>query len=170
SAYAPLGGPLALTPVAADPRLDVRFVDAALFAQKGLTPKVSTYAATLPALAGDQPILAVVIRLRRGDAEWKYAPTVVQIVQVLASVDGEKVQLIPVPDGRQHGNTQSFGCSWLIYKVRLNRAWSGAALKFAVHANLPADVEAVVESWVVRRWWDENHRPTADGYNTYAPS
>lgn len=168
--FSPLGLPLALQAVAADARLDVRFVDAAQFEAKGLIRKTSTYAATLPALAGDQPILAVVIRLRRGDAEWKYAPTVVQIVQVLASVDGEKVQLIPVPDGRQYGNTQSFGCSWLVYKVRLNRAWSGAALKFAVHANLPPDVDAVVESWVVRRWWQENHRPTADGYNTYAPS
>ncbi|MBS0664736.1 MAG: hypothetical protein JSR48_15825 [Verrucomicrobia bacterium] len=167
---APLGAALALQSIAADPRLDVRFADAALFEQKGLTRKLSTYAAALPALGGDQPILAVVIRLRRGGAEWKYAPTVVQIVQVLASVDGQKVQLVPVPDGRQHGNTQSFGCSWLVYKVRLNRAWSGATLKFAVHANLPPDVEVVVESWVVRRWWEENHRPTADGYYTYAPS
>jgi hypothetical protein len=111
-----------------------------------------------------------VIRLRQGAAEWKYAPTVVQIVQVLARVGDQKVQLIPMPDGRQHGNTQSYGCSWLTYRVRLNPAWAHKPLHFAVHANLPAGVEAVVEAWVVRRWWQENPRPTADGYYTYAPS
>ena len=167
---AELGLALPLKTVDADPLLDVRFVDAALFAQKNLLRKTSTYATTLPALDGDQPILAIVIRLRQGDAEWKYAPTVVQIVQVLARVGAQKVQLVPMPDGRQHGNTQSFGCSWLVYKVRLDPAWSHAPLRFSVHANLPAGVEAVVETWVVRRWWQENPRPVADGYYTYAPS
>ena len=81
-----------------------------------------------------------------------------------------KVPLIPMPDGRQHGNTQSFGCSWLVYKVRLTPDWSGQTLQFAIHANLPENVEAVAEAWVVKRWWQENHRPTADGYYTYAPS
>jgi hypothetical protein len=167
---AQMGVALPLKTVDADPLLDVRFVDAALFAQKNLFRKTSTYATTLPALDGDQPILAIVIRLRQGEAEWKYAPTVVQIVQVLARVGAQKVQLIPMPDGRQHGNTQSFGCSWLVYKVRLDPAWSHAPLQFSVHANLAAGVEAVVESWVVRRWWQENPRPIADGYYTYAPS
>src|ERR1019366_6200821 len=165
-----LGQALPLQTVDADPLLDVRFVDAALLAQKNLLRKTSPCAPTLPALDGNQPILAIVIRLRQGEAEWKYAPTVVQIVQVLARVGTRKVQLIPMPDGRQHGNTQSFGCPWLVYKVRLDPAWSHAPLKFAVHANLPAAVEAVVESWVVRRWWKENPRPVADGYYTFAPS
>lgn len=31
--------------------------------------------------------------------------------------------LIPVADGRQFGNTQSAGCSWVLYKVRLNPQW-----------------------------------------------
>lgn len=167
---ADLGRALPLRTVADDPRLDVRFVDAAQFVQKNLLRQTTTYAATLPALAGDPPILTLVIRLRQGAAEWKYAPTVVQIVQVLARVGGDKVQLIPMPDGRQHGNTQSYGCSWLTYRVRLNPHWSRRPLQFAVHAHLPAGVEAVVEAWVVRRWWQENPRPTADGYYTYAPS
>jgi hypothetical protein len=167
---AKLGFALPLRTVAPDPRLDVRFVETALFAQKNLIRQTQTYAATLPDLAGNQPILTIVIRLRQGTAKWKYAPTVVQIVQVLTRVGDRKVQMIPMPDGRQHGNTQSYGCSWLTYRVRLNPAWSHQPLQFAVHTNLPAGVEAVVEAWVVRRWWQENPRPTADGYYTYAPS
>jgi hypothetical protein len=167
---AKLGLALPLRTVAPDPRLDVRFVETALFARKNLIRRIQTYATTLPALSGDQPILTIVIRLREGAAEWKYAPTVVQIVQVLARVGDRKVQLIPMPDGRQHGNTQSYGCSWLTYRVRLNPGWAHLPLLFVVHANLPAGVEAVVEAWVVRRWWHENPRPTADGYYTYAPS
>ncbi len=165
-----LGVALALRDVPAEPRLDVKFADAALFAQKNLVRKTRTYAATLPRLDGDVPMLAIVLRLRQGEAEWKYAPTVVQIVQAVARVGDVKVPLIPMPDGRQHGNTQSFGCSWLVYKVRLTPDWSGQTLQFAIHANLPENVEAVAEAWVVKRWWQENHRPTADGYYTYAPS
>ncbi len=165
-----LGVALPLQPTAADPRLDVRFVEAATFEQKKLLRQTHTFTTTLPALAGDQPILALVIRLRQGEAEWKNAPTVVQIVQVLAKIGDQKVQLIPMPDGRQHGNTQSFGCSWMIWKVRLDPAWAHRSVTFAVHAHLPAGVEPVVEGWVVRRWWQESHRPIADGYYTYAAS
>ncbi len=167
---AKLGVALPLQPAPADPRLDVRFVDATAFEQKGLTRQTRTWATTLPDLAGDQPILALTIRLRQGEAEWKYAPTLVQIIQVLAKIGDQKVQLIPMPDGRQHGNTQSFGCSWMIWKVRLDPAWAHRPVSFAVHAHLPAGVEARVEAWVVRRWWQESHRPVADGYYTYAPS
>ncbi len=167
---ASLGIKLPPQPAPADPLLDMTFADAAQFAEKKLTKKTTTFTATLPALDGDQPILAIVLRLRQGEAEWKYAPTVVQITQVLARVGGQKLQLQPMPDGRQHGNTQSFGCSWLTWKVRLNPKWSGKTVHFAVHANLPPDVEAKVEAWVVKRWWQENPRPVADGYYTYAPS
>jgi hypothetical protein len=167
---AALGVALPLEAVAAEPWLDVNFADAAQFAEKKLIKKTRTYATTLPALEGDQPILAIVLRLRKGDAEWKYAPTVVQITQVLARVGAHKLILAPMPDGRQHGNTQSFGCSWLTWRARLNPAWAHQPLHFAVHANLPEDVEAVVETWVLKRWWQENPRPVADGYYTYAPS
>ena len=80
------------------------------------------------------------------------------------------MQLIPVPDGRQFGNTQNAGCSWVVYKVRLNPQWSHKQLKLAVHAYLPEGVEAQVEGWVVKRWWEENPRPVSDGYYTDAPS
>ena len=167
---AALGVALPLASVPADPWLDVNLADAAQFAEKKLIKQTRTYATTLPALDGDQPILAIVLRLRKGDAEWKYAPTVVQITQVLARVGEHKLILAPMPDGRQHGNTQSFGCSWLTWRARLNPEWAHQPLHFAVHANLPEDVEARVETWVVQRWWQENPRPVADGYYTYAPS
>jgi len=184
---AALGTQLALRPAAMDERMDVRFFDAEAFEKKELKKKVYAFECSLPSFvppsgtsssaqtsadtaASEAAILAVTIRLRKGTAEWKYAPTVVQIAQALARVGDHPVQLIPVPDGRQHGNTQSYGCSWLTYKVRLGPNWSGAPLKLAIHANLPADVEAHVESWIVKRWWKENTRPAADGYYTYAPS
>jgi hypothetical protein len=75
-----------------------------------------------------------------------------------------------MPDGRQFGNTQSYGTSWMIYKVRLNPKWAGKKIKIAVHAYLPPGVSAIVESWVVKRWWQENTRPQGDGYYTDAPS
>lgn len=165
-----LGVALALQPAAADPRMDVTFADAALFEQKGLQRKSYALRTTLGDLTGPQPILALVLRLRQGTAEWKYAPTVVQIVQAIARIDGRQIQFIPVPDGRQHGNTQSFGCSWLVYKVRLDPRWSGQDLQLAIHAHLPAEVEVVAEAWVVKRWWRENTRPTPDGFYTFAPS
>jgi hypothetical protein len=165
------GSALELAPVAPGPGMDVRFTDAEEFARKGLIRKSYAFRGTLPLFRGDEPmILGLAIRLRKGEAEWKHTPTVVQIVQVLARIGGQNVQLIPVPDGRQHGNTQSFGSSWVLYKVRLGRHWTGAPVEIAVHANLPADVEARVEGWVVRRWWKENTQPVADGYYTYAPS
>jgi hypothetical protein len=67
-------------------------------------------------------------------------------------------------------NPQSYGCSWLVCKARLTPEWSRKKIRFAVHANLPDDVEARVEGWVVQRWWEERTRPSPDGYYTYAPS
>jgi hypothetical protein len=91
-------------------------------------------------------------------------------VQVLARIGGQDVQLVPVPDGRQFGNTQSYGCSWVLYKIRLNPKWSGQPLKLAVHACLPDGVEAQVEAWEVQRWWQDETRPAGDGYYNDAPS
>ena len=165
-----LGVALPLKPATLDGPMDMRFEDENHFKQKNYKKKVYAFETTLPSLAGDQPILAVAIRLRKGDAEWRYSPTVVQIVQALARIGDQNVQLIPVPDGRQFGNTQNAGCSWVVYKVRLNPQWSHKQLKLAVHAYLPEGVEAQVEGWVVKRWWEENPRPVSDGYYTDAPS
>jgi hypothetical protein len=165
-----LGGPLVLTPASLDPRMTVRFADAPQFERQNLAQKTYAFNTTLPDLAGDPPILAVVVRLRKGGQEWRYAPTVVKITQAIARVDDENVQLVPTPDSRQFGNTQSYGSSWVVFKTRLNPAWAGKTLKIAVHAWTPDGVEARVEAWVVKRWWKRDARPAADGYYTDAPS
>jgi hypothetical protein len=164
-----LGAALPLQTASLDKRMDVRFADAGSFERKDLKPRTYAYETTLPALKDDHSILAVAIRLRRGEADWRFAPTVCQIVQATARMGGENVQLIPVPDSRQFGNTQSFGCSWVVYKVRLSRQFSRQPLQLAVHAFLPDGVQAATEAWVVKQWWQQDARPTPDGYNTDAP-
>jgi hypothetical protein len=77
--------------------------------------------------------------------------------------------MVPVPDGRQYGNTQSFGSSWVVYKVRLPKRWSGKPLQLAVHSWLPDGVQAKTEAWVIKQWWQNETRPSADGYYTDAP-
>lgn len=148
----------------ADERIDVKFADAARFAQQGFRRKIYSFETTLPSLKGETPILCIVIRLRQGDDEWRYSPVVAEIVQAATCIDGQNVQLIPIPNARQFGNTQKAGCSWVVYKVRLNRLWSHKSLTLAVAAYLPEKVEALVEAWVVKRWWKENTRPAGDGY------
>ncbi|MFA6111056.1 MAG: hypothetical protein WDA75_20050 [Candidatus Latescibacterota bacterium] len=152
------------------PRLEVRFAEAERFAARGDVCKTLGLEGHLPEPLPARPILAVVVRLRQDDAEWRYSPTVVEIVQVVARVGDQGVQLVPVPDGRQYGNTQKAGCSWVVYKARLGQDQSGAPLSLAVHAWLPAAVEIRLETWVVDRWWEEDARPMPDGYYTYAPS
>jgi hypothetical protein len=164
---ASLGVPLPLQTAPHDARLDIQFADAAAFRAKGLKPATQSLAATLPSFGDDPAILAVVVRLRRGDDEWRYVPAVEQIVQPILRIDGENAQMVPVPDGRQYGNTQSFGCSWVVYKIRLPKRWSGKPLQLAVHDWLPAGVEAKTEAWVVKHWWEDESRPVADGYYTY---
>jgi hypothetical protein len=165
-----LGRELPLKAAPLDGHQNARFSDAARFEAQGFKKKTYSFACELPELAGDQPILAVAVRLRKGESEWKHAPTVVEIAQALARIGDEDVQMIPVPDGRQFGNTQSFGSSWVVFKVRLNRHWAHQPLKLAVEAYLPEGVEAEVEAWVTKKWWQEDARPKSDGYYNDAPS
>ncbi|MBZ5563468.1 MAG: hypothetical protein LAP13_13740, partial [Acidobacteriia bacterium] len=167
---AELGKRLSLAPAAKADWMEIRFADAARFEQLGFKRKFSAWTSTLPPLRGDQPILAIAVRLREGAAEWRYSPVVAEIVQVLARIGDQKIQLIPVPDARQFGNTQKAGCSWVVYKVRLNRQWSGQRLQFAVHAYLPESAVPLVEAWVVNQWWEESTRPLGDGYYGDEPS
>ncbi|MBU4399940.1 MAG: hypothetical protein KKE86_11470, partial [Planctomycetes bacterium] len=103
--------------------------------------------------------------------EWRgSSPVVCEIVQARVRVGEQNVLLVPVPDGRQYGNTQKNGSSWVVYKIRLSRQWAHKPLRLGVHAYLPEEVEAQVEGWVVERWWEENTRPSADGYYNDASS
>ena len=110
------------------------------------------------------------MQLRQGGAEWRYSPCVAEIVQLRARVGEQDVQLVPVPDARQFGNTQHAGCSWVVYKLRLGRAWSGEPLQLALHTWLPEGVVPDVNAWLVRRWWKHDARPMGDGYYADAPS
>jgi hypothetical protein len=150
--------------------MDAHFVNAARFEQKGFTKKLQAWTTNLPSLEGGPHTLAIPVKLREGGAEWRYAPTVVEIVQVVARIGEQRISMIPVPDARQFGNTQNAGCSWVVYKFRLNPQWSGKQLRFAVAAYLPEGVEAVAEGWVVQQWWDEPTRPQGDGYYADEPS
>ncbi len=167
---AALGASLSLEAVPPDPSLDVQFIEAARFEQQGFQRQSYGFQTTLPALDGPQPILAVVIRLRQGADEWRGVPVVAEIAQARVRISERNVQLVPVPDARQFGNTQKAGCSWVVYKVRLSRTWSRESVQLAVHAWLPEDVETQVEAWVVKRWWQESARPMGDGYYGDAPS
>jgi hypothetical protein len=164
------GQRLELEPRPVAPRLEVRFAEAARFAARGDQPQAAGWRVTLPSALPERPLLGLVVRLRRGDEEWRYSPTVVEIVQAVARCGGTALQFVPVPDGRQYGNTQHAGCSWLVYKVRLGQHLAGQQLDVAVHAWLPAEVQVHVEAWLVDRWWREEARPMPDGYYTYAPS
>ena len=165
-----LGTVLPLKPAALTPGLDISFKDADRLAGQGFKKKSYSFESTVPSLEGGQPVLAVAIRLRKDGAEWKHAPTVAEIVQAVVRIGDEDVQMVPMPDGRQFGNTQSFGSSWVVYKLRLNPKWVGKPVRLAVHAYLPDGVEADVDAWVTERWWQEDGRPVGDGYYNDAPS
>ena len=165
-----LGVSLSLQTVPLDPGMDIAFADATRFQKKEYRKRSYAFETILPPLAGEPSILAVAVRLREGDAEWRYSPVVVDVVQVLGRIGEQPVQLIPVPDARQFGNTQKAGCSWVMYKTRISPQWSGQRLIIAVHAYLPTGVQAHIQAWVVKRWWEENTRPVGDGYYAEAPS
>jgi hypothetical protein len=165
-----LGVPLSLASQPVADGMKIRFADAARFEQLGHKPGSNGWESALPAFDDEHSLLAISVRLLRDGAEWHYSPTVVEIVQVVARIGEQKVQLIPVPDARQYGNTQKGGASWVVYKIRLNRKWSGANLDFAVHTYLPPDVESKVDAWVVKQWWQESPGPRGDGYYGDSPS
>ncbi len=165
-----LGVSLPLSRVEIADWMKIRFADAERFEKEGKRKTMVAFEATLPPLKEGQHILAIPVRLRRGSAEWRYSPTVVEIVQVVARVGARDLALIPVPDARQYGDTQKAGCSWVLYKIRLNPSWSHEKLEFAVHAYLPEDVEPQTEAWVVQQWWQEGGRPLGDNYYAEEPS
>jgi hypothetical protein len=166
-----LGVGLSLCPLDPAALWPVTFADAARFERQGLRQRAWAYSAELPPYRGDQTaILAVPVRLRRGEADWRYSPALAEIVQVTATIGDRHLQLVPVPDARQFGNTQKAGCSWVLYKVRLEPDATGKPLRLAVHAWLPEGVDAQAEAWLLRRWWHESARPMPDGYYADAPS
>jgi hypothetical protein len=165
-----MGRRLDLTPQAEAAWMDIGFADAKRFESLGFQMQSQAWSATLPDLGGLTHLLAISITLREGDHEWRYSPAVAEIIQVVAFLGDLKLQLIPVPDARQFGNTQKAGCSWVVYKQRLDPDWSGRKLQFAVKAYLPRNVQPQVEVWTVRHWWKESARPLGEAYYGDEPS
>lgn len=165
-----LGVPLPLKSQPLAAWMNIEFADAERFEREGKRKRAEAFAATLPPLEGEQPILAFAVRLWKDGQEWRYSPVVAEIVQVVARIGSEHLVLIPVPDGRQFGNTQKAGGSWVVYKAPLRRQWSGERVKIAVHSYLPAGVEMQVEGWIVKQWWQDRGRPLPDGFFANEPS
>lgn len=166
-----LGQSLRLEQVERAQWMELRFADAARFDQAGMRPAAQCFSSRLPELGSGRSILAIVVTLStESGQEFRYRPPVVEIVQLRCRVGGRIIQLVPVPDARRFGNTQSAGCSWVLYKVPLVRRHSGNPVEFAVHTYLPPGIRADVQAWVTRQWWVENSRPEADGYYGDAPS
>jgi hypothetical protein len=149
--------------------MDLQFADAPRLESAGLTPGVQPFSCRLPGIEG-RSILAIHVRLQKANAEYRHSPFVAELVQVRARIGQRSLPMSPVPDGRQHGNTQNAGCSWVVYKVPVAPAHSSEDFVFSVHTYLPPGVEAVTEAWIVREWWTEEHRPEADGNYGDAPS
>jgi hypothetical protein len=170
SEAAQLGIPLRLEPAPLAPWANIEFAEEDRFRMEGKTKRASSFTTELPSLEGAQPILAIAVRLRKNGQEWRYSPVVAEVVQVVARIGTEQLVLIPVPDGRQYGNTQKAGCSWVVYKARIKREWSRQKLEIAVHSYLPEAVEAIVDAWIVKEWWSESRRPSPDGFYADAPS
>lgn len=152
------------------PWMQLKFADQEHFEKAGMRPAMTCYSVRLPRLPDGRSVLAIHVKLRRGREEYRYSPAVAEIVQLRARLGGHDIQLIPVPDARQYGNTQHAGYSWVVYKIPLGAAHSEQLLEFAVHSYLPTGTEALTEAWLVKQWWEESTRPEAGGYYGQAPS
>ncbi len=164
AAAAHYGGSLKLNRVQASPWMNLKFADAARFESAGMHLVTQCFSARLPDLRQGPDVLAIPVTLRQGENDYRYSPVVAEIVQLRVRAGGRDLQLIPVPDARQFGNTQHSGCSWVLYKIPLAVRHSDELLEFAVHAYLPDKVEARTEAWIVKQWWRESSRPEADGF------
>jgi hypothetical protein len=168
---AAFGTELELQPAERASWMDLKFADAARFQQAGMSASVQYFSARIPDVPSGRSILAIAVVLTsEAGHEFRYRSPVVEIAQLRCRVGGRIIQLVPIPDARRFGNTQSAGCSWVLYKVPLTSRHSGNPLEFAVHTYLPPGIKAHVQTWVTRQWWEENSRPEADGYYGDAPS
>ncbi len=67
----------------------MEFADAKRFEAQGKRKKVFSFATEFDSLEGKQAVLAISIRLRAGMEDWRYAPSVAEIVQVVARLGNQ---------------------------------------------------------------------------------
>jgi hypothetical protein len=169
SSAAQHGQALSLSQTAPESWMELKVANAERFEQEGMRPEVQRFTCQLPHF-DSRSVVAIHVRLKKGEAEYRYSPYVAEIVQLRVRVEDRNLQMFPVPDARQYGNTQNAGCSWVVYKAPLSAAHSGQKFTFAMYTYLPPDVEAVTEAWLVKQWWQESARPEVDGYYGASPS
>jgi hypothetical protein len=121
------------------------------FKRMGFEKRILARRAMLPKLGSGPHVLAVVLRFRKDGKWWRYRQPG-DLVQAKATI-GEQpiIRFETVPNFRQTENNES--CPWLVFKIRMNPAWSGKGLTAAVNAYLPPEVEVQCEAWVVPKWW-----------------
>lgn len=121
------------------------------FQKMGYQKRVLVRRAKLPKIKPDPHILAIVLRFRKDGKWWRYRQPA-DLVQAKATIAGQPIlRFETVPNFRQTGNNE--WCPWLVFKIRMNSAWSGGDLIVAINAYLPPEVEVQAEGWVVPQWW-----------------
>jgi len=163
------GTALLLKEGSSDTQLKLKFADAPRLEKNGLRPNSRFFTSELPQFQ-QRSVLAIHVALSKGGDEYRYSPYVAELVQLRVRLAGRELQLDPVPDARQYGNTQNAGCSWVVYQIPLSDHHAGENIKFAVHTYLPEGVIAATQAWLVKQWWRLDTRPEADGYYGDAPS
>jgi hypothetical protein len=144
--------------------MDLIFADAARLEKEGMRQGVEIFSSKLPQLPAGRSILAIHVALSKNGEEYRHALVVAEIIMIRARIGDHDVQLTAVPSPRQYGNTQSAGCSWIVYKLEIPQNLQRQPVQFAVHSYLPDGVVATTEAWVTRHWWQESTRPEAEGY------
>lgn len=121
------------------------------FRKMGYEKRIMARMAKLPQMGPGHHVLAIVLRFRKDGKPWRYRQPA-DLVQAKATIGGQPIlRFMTVPNFRQTNNNE--WCPWLVFKIRMNPAWSGKDLFAAINAYLPPEVEVDTEAWVVPQWW-----------------
>jgi hypothetical protein len=93
--------------------------------------------------------LFVLVRLHR-DGVWWYHPEPQQLIDLNARLNGPAVEYSTYPRTRARNGP---GTPWVTYEIAAGAAWTGQMLDVVVRANVPPDVDIVVEAIACNAWW-----------------
>ena len=121
------------------------------FRSMGYQKRILALRAKLPSLGPGRHVLAILLRFRKNGKWWRYTQPA-DLVQAKATIgDQPIIRFETVPNFRQTENNE--WSPWLVFKIRMNPAWSGKDLIAAITAYLPFEVEIQSEGWIVPQWW-----------------
>lgn len=113
----------------------------------GYRKRIVPHRVKLPEFRGPR-MLAFVLRFKKDGKRWRYIQPA-DLIQATAMIgDQPIIRFEAVPNFRQIE-----WCSWLVFRIRTNPAWSGKDAVFVINAHLPPEVEVQCEGWVVPQWW-----------------